>query len=116
MQTKTSYYLLHLQGYKAKDQQYILVGKTLWDWVHDKRMPGRRSGQSGWHATDTPPETTEGQHGEDVFVSIGSFNNDKALACAEAKNTETFYDTQDFVDFLAKGKIKIIETYDGHIY
>src|SRR3954464_14699658 len=72
-------YLLVMEG--QGDTHTKLVTENVWNWIMRRDTPGRENGKSGWIDTAAPESVVKAvkEDNEDVFVTIGSYQNDRAL-------------------------------------
>ena len=117
---KEKVYILILTG--QGDTYIHLVTKKVWNWIHSTEL-----GRAGEHMTSWPDQTTpqviiNENDGELQHITIGSYQNDRALACP----LNMFPDIQlsshfefDVANLSAAVHIaghELGETYNGYIY
>lgn len=122
-------YLLVMEG--QGDTHVKLVTKTIWDWVHSPETPGRPPGSHGWTDPSTPasvravfkgqkPDEREGSEDGHVFITSGSFNNDRALAADGDEVLFDEYADADVVDEARQWALthghEVVDEWRGYIY
>lgn len=110
-------YLISLHG--QGDTDIRLVEKDVWDWVVS---PADFKGKS--FLNEVPPQSVLdkinlqnkkwGQKQQkNVQITVGSFNNDRALLAPAYKN---FYSVREMTLFVGEQNIKIVDEFEGCIY
>jgi hypothetical protein len=119
----TKLYLLNLSG--GGDTQLTLVDKETWEWIGSPWPFGANS--DGGVDPNTPTrittirETDDPGNG-DVFITSGSWENDRALVASlcgaefNGQPIETFRTVKALNKFMKDNDIEIEEEYEGYIY
>jgi hypothetical protein len=121
-------YLINLDG--QGDTRSALVAKEVFDWIERKDTPGREGDESMWTDTGIPESLhnalkKESFYSEDeVAVTIGSFDNDRAIIAVNAPYDDMgasgiFYsddDEKSVKRWAREHGFKIEDSYVGGLY
>ena len=113
-------YLIHLVG--QGDVSVKLVSKETFDWI-EREWPG--SFEEHYLEDRTCPSRqlelmrkewkSSGDEMEYPGITIGSFNNDRAIHALPEFGSE-FYTLVDALDFVRENDMRIAEIFEGYIY
>jgi hypothetical protein len=117
--TKTMY-LVELSG--QGDHYRFLVSEKIIDWINSRVTPGREGDESCWSDTATPTE-----FGEEAHLTIGSYQNDRAMhllgrACRAdfllGNDVREFLSVVEMVEWAKENDVAIDEDsgFEGYIY
>jgi hypothetical protein len=117
-------YLVVLEG--QGDAYVLLIDQATWDWINSD-IPESAKGEGEWDETFLAPEAVRKAHaeyGDGVSITIGSYQNDRALAATEAALwTNHLGDASDVTDDIQYARrwakdngYEIRDTFNGGIY
>lgn len=104
---------IHLSG--GGDSRLFLVPEEVYDWIERTDTPGREGDASSWEDTAAPQCVLD--EVEYVWVTIGSYENDRAL-CASCVEAFPHFDSHGALrEYLAENpEIEVVGEYHGMIY
>lgn len=119
-------YLINLEG--MGDTMSALVTKEVFEWIERADKPGRDGKESGWIDTGIPQVLHEtlkkDTFYEEPFVTIGSFDNDRAIIAVNAAtnpdgSTGILWsddDEKSVKEWARENGFEIEDTYVGGLY
>lgn len=119
-------YLINLEG--MEDTTSALVTKEVFEWIERPDTPGREGKISGWVDTGIPHVLHETLKKDSFystpFVTIGSFNNDRAIIMVSADtnpdgSTGVLFSDDDektVKEWARENGVEIKDTYVGGLY
>ena len=111
-------YLIHLTG--QGDVEVAFVNKEVFDWINstDKGQAPADRGKSGWYDQTVPKFVSDRLPSDErgVFLTIGSFNNDRALAVIGLKNVRSFTSVRDAMAHVRRHNLNVVNEFEGSIY
>lgn len=110
-------YLLVLAG--GGDKSVTVITEEYWAWITRKDTPGRVGTESGWLDTACPPAMVTSLAPERTWVTVGSFENDRALwvsNCRDVPGIDTFDTVHEALDFVKSKGLTLKNEYHGYIY
>lgn len=117
---KTGVYLLTLEG--GGDRYLTVVNKETYEWItsEDLGQPAGSQGKSSWEDQLVPPSQVEPLKSAGLYplrITIGSYDNDRALAARPMEGYERDYDSiRELMAAIRKNRHELIDEYDGCIY
>lgn len=115
-------YLLVLQG--QGDEYATLVDKETWDWINSPPPKNRTS--NGWSELSIMPKWIRDackKSGDDPCITIGSYQNDRALVASMSEGNGIFADMDSYGaseknarQFAEENGYTIVAEYEGCIY
>lgn len=106
----TKMFLISLSG--QGDVDLKLVTKEVWDWILTP-FNGKSSGYSEVVPKEVQDEMIKHNGSVDeVFVSIGSYENDRALQAPGI----SFWGHKELIEYVKNNNIEIVEEFEGYIY